>query len=742
MKFTNGYWLTRPEFTAESAKQLFDFRKTARSLTAYLPTRPVENHGGTLNGALLTLELSSPAENVVRVRVCHHKGGLRETPAFPLADLSPCVSVSETENTLEFRTGSTRAVLDKSGPFRLRFYYGDALLTESAPGGLAWIQENAPMGYLVSRGKSYMREELALDVGELVYGLGERFTPFVKNGQTVDIRNEDGGTASEQAYKNVPFYVTNKGFGVFVNHPEAVSFEVASEKVSRVQFSVEGELLNYCIIGADNMKDALIRYTDLTGKPALPPAWSFGLWLSTSFVTSYDEETVMSFIDGMLSRGIPLDVFHFDCCWMEDYEWCNFAWNPKTFPNPRCMLENIHSRGVRVCVWINPYIGQKSPLFDEAMAGGYLLKRPDGSVFQWDLWQAGMGLVDFTNPAARDWYCEKLEALLDMGVDCFKTDFGERIPYDVQWFDGSDPARMHNFYSYLYNQTVFDLLERKRGKGEAVLFARSATAGCQKFPVHWGGDCTSQYTSMAESLRGGLSFALSGFGFWSHDIGGFEDGCEPDIYKRWTQFGLLSSHSRYHGSGQYKVPWLYGEEAVEVTREFTRLKLALMPYLYTQAVKTSVTGIPMMRPMVLEFPEEETCAYLDRQYMLGDSLLAAPVFRPDGKVRYYLPAGTWTDYFTGEQKEGGRWFEGQYDYRTLPLFVRENTILVTSEGHASACYDYTDGVTVRIFAMKADTLTQTVCGPSGSAAARITARKQNGGISVEAEGLTNWSCGG
>lgn len=291
----------------------------------------------------------------------------------------------------------------------------------------------------------------------------------------------------------------------------------------------------------------LTTYTAVAGRPALPPAWSFGLWLSTSFVTNYDEATVMAFIDGMLERGIPLEVFHFDCCWMAEYEWCSFIWDKKTFPDPEGLIQKIHKKGIKTCVWINPYLAQKSPLFDECMEHGYLLCRSDGSVWQWDMWQAGMGALDFTNPDAVAWYQAKLETLLDMGVDCFKTDFGERIPTDVVYYSGADPERMHNYYTLLYNRAVFDVLEKRRGKGEAVLFARSATVGGQRMPVHWGGDCTSRYTSMAESLRGGLSLSMCGFGFWSHDIGGFEDGCNPDLYKRWTQFGLLSSHSR--------LPW-------------------------------------------------------------------------------------------------------------------------------------------------------------------------------------------
>lgn len=730
MKFTNGYWMTREGYTVESAKQLYDYRWDGKKLTLYLACRPIENHGQTLNGAMITAEITAPQQDIFCLYAYHHKGSRKRAPVFGVMEQETAMELTETPEYLALTSGKTRVIIDRSVPVRIRYEYDGQELTESSLGGLAWIS---------GEGRQYMREELALDVGETVYGLGERFTAFEKNGQSVDIWNEDGGTCSEQTYKNIPFYLTTKGYGVFIAHPERVSYEVASEKVNRVQFSVEGEELRYYLIGGASMKEALTRYTSLTGKPALPPAWSFGLWLSTSFVTSYDEETVMKFIDGMLERDIPLEVFHFDCCWMADYEWCNFTWNPLTFPDPQNMLAAIHERGVKVCVWINPYIGQKSPLFDEGMEKGYLLKRPDGSVWQWDMWQAGMGIVDLTNSEAKAWYQSKLAALLDMGVDCFKTDFGERIPTDVCWYDGSDPQKMHNYYSYLYNQTVFDLLERKRGKKEAVLFARSATVGGQKYPVHWGGDCTSRYTSMAESLRGGLSFALSGFGFWSHDIGGFEDGCEPDIYKRWTQFGLLSSHSRYHGSGQYKVPWLYGEESVSVTQQFTRLKLSLMPYLYSMAVEASETGIPMMRPMVLEFPEDETCVHLDRQYMLGDSLLVAPVFRKDGKVRYYLPEGRWTYWFSGEIREGGRWYEETYDYHSMPLFVRENRIVVTSEGHPSASYDYTRDVTVRVYGLREDgEIRRKLYQNDGTLAGEIVAVRKNGGLTMEAPFLHHY----
>ena len=413
------------------------------------------------------------------------------------------------------------------------------------------------------------------------------------------------------------------------------------------------------------------KYTALTGRPALPPEWSFGLWLTTSFSTDYDEETVNKFVDGFEERNIPLQVFHFDCFWMKGFEWCNFIWDKAMFPDPAGMLDRLHKRGLKICVWINPYIAQKSPLFLEGKEKGYLLRQEDEKVWQWDMWQAGMAIVDFTNPDACKWYQSKLKALLDMGVDCFKTDFGERIPVDVKWFNGADPEKMHNYYTLLYNECVFDLLKKEKGEQEAVLFARSATVGGQKFPVHWGGDSTSQYISMAESLRGGLSLMDSGFAFWSHDIGGFEDEGSADLYKRWVAFGLLSSHSRLHGSSSYRVPWRYDEEACDVLRFFVNLKLKLMPYIMGLAKYAHETGIPVMRPMHMQFPEDDNCAYLDRQYMLGDKILVAPVFSEDGHQNFYLPEGKWVHLLTGEIAEGGKWHEGVYDYFSLPLYVRE-----------------------------------------------------------------------
>jgi alpha-D-xyloside xylohydrolase len=337
--------------------------------------------------------------------------------------------------------------------------------------------------------------------------------------------------------------------------------------------------------------------------------------------------------------------------------------------------------------------------------------------------------------AERDWYAGKLRGLLDMGVDSFKTDFGERVPTDVVWHDGSDPERMHNYYAHLYNRTVFELLEKERGNNEAVVFARSATAGGQQFPVHWGGDCFASFTAMAESLRGGLSLSLSGFGFWSHDIGGFEGTPDPAVFKRWLAFGLLSSHSRLHGNVSYRVPWAFGEEAVDVARKFTLLKHRLMPYLYGAAVEAHRTGVPVMRPMLLDFPDDPTCRVLDRQYMLGPDLLVAPVFSADGDVEFYLPEGTWTRLLTGERVEGGRWLRETHGFDSLPLFVRPGAVVPLGADDRRPDGDWTDGVTLLV-APGARDVTVTVPDHDGSPAAayRVRRNTDDGAVTVEVAG--------
>ena len=735
MKFNLGEWVTKPGVTTYNCEQIRQVKLSADGKEVYLFAVPYRADTRSMDGPAQEIVITSPQADMLRLQTVHFKGDRRKYPKFDIDDRKCTLTFTERDNEITVSSGNIRLVIQKRDPCSFTYYYGDRKLTN-----IGSRYGSAMLSFVSTPDGPYMRGQLQVDVGEKIYGLGERFTPFVKNGQVVETWNEDGGTSSDISYKSIPFYLSSRNYGVLVNESGPVSFEVCSEAVTKVQFSVPGQRLDFIVIGAPDRKGVLTRYTSLTGRPALPPAWTFGLWLTSSFTTSYDEKTVSSFVDGMADRNIPLSVFHFDCFWMRENEWCGFEWDKEMFPDVEGMLARMHQKGLKICVWINPYIGQKAAAFNEAAEKGYLLRKPNGDIWQWDMWQAGLAVVDFTNPEAVQWYKDHLRRLMRQGVDCFKTDFGERIPTDAVYYDGSDPQWMHNYYTYLYNKAVFEVIQEVKGKDEAVLFARSATVGGQKYPVHWGGDCDSTYVSMSESLRGGLSLCLSGFGFWSHDIGGFEGTAPADLYKRWLAFGLLSSHSRLHGSNSYRVPWLFGEEAVDVCRYFARLKNTLMPYLYTKALETHETGVPMMRAMMLEF-DDLGCEDCDRQYMLGDAILVAPVMREDGTVDYYLPKGTWTHLLSGETAVGGGWNHGQYDFFSLPVFVRENTILPVGAHADRTEYDYADGLTLRICCLaEGASARRTVCDIHGNIILTASAERTGNVITVRLTGKSDSVC--
>jgi alpha-D-xyloside xylohydrolase len=726
MKFTDGAWLPGKGVMGHLARRVTEHRVEAGQVVLYVLDRTATEGADSFEGVVLQVRISSPLADVMRVQVQHWAS----PPGLQGFDLdyglaAAGVKIVESEGRIELTSGRVTARVELK-QFRLEF-------VDNVKGETITSTEHGALGYMEVAGeRPRLMQRLKLGVGENLYGFGEQFTPFVKNGQSVKIWNEDGGTVSDQAYKTVPFYLSNKGYGVLVNSPGKVEFEVATERVQQVQFSVPAEALDYYVFQGPDPKAVLEKYTALSGRTPEVPAWTYGLWLSTSFTTKYDEKTVMEFVEGMAKREIPLSVFHFDCFWMKRRHWCNFLWDRDAFPDPEGMLRRLRARGLKVCVWINSYISGMSEIFEEGAAGGFFIRRKDGSVFQRDQWQPSMGIVDFTNPAAVAWYQGKLRKLLEMGVDCFKTDFGERIPVDdVQYHDGSDPALMHNYYPYLYNKAVFELLESFHGKGKAVVFARSATAGCQKFPLHWGGDCEATFESMAEDLRGGLSFCSSGAAFWSHDMGGFSGKADPAVYKRWAQLGLLSTHSRLHGSESYRVPWLFDEESVEVVRRFSKLKNRLVPYLLAGARDAAKHGWPLMRAMFVEFPGDPGCATLDRQYMLGGSLLVAPVFRPDGAVDYYLPAGEWTEVLTGKQVTGGGWRKGTYDFMHLPLLAREGTIVPMSDNEASPAWTGADGLTLAVFGAPVGTFI--AVGSDGTHAV-FTARREGSAVHLESNG--------
>ncbi|KAG5732816.1 Alpha-xylosidase [Termitomyces sp. T112] len=704
---------------AESLRNLMPFilkLQATSDETGYnlqVSTRPIRHRGDTLGGPVLSVRVYSPTQGVVGVKIDHfsHVEPFPNIPLFPNAKPIPDVSIKRDESKLSLSTGGLTAEITDN-PYTITFKspkrtltfagekhqglfdvpskwtLGSASNTSCLTNDPASNPNPAPLPPVVR----YINSELNISPGELIYGFG----------QTVKIWNQDGGTSSDQAYKCIPFYITNRNYGVFINHPGEVEVEVGSEKVSRVGVSVASSSLEYFLIYGESPLEILERYTRMTGRPALLPSWTYGLWLSTSFLTSYSSDTVSGFLQGMQERNCPVRVFHLDCFWMKQYEWCSFTFDPDNFPNPKRYLAEIKEKyGVKICAWINPYISQLSPIFQEGVKGGFFIKRTDGTPWQWDLWQPGLAVVDVTNPAARKWYINKLSALLDLGIDAFKTDFGERIPHaNVVFHDGSDPMRMHNTYAVTYNEMVFDLLQKRFGEGEAVLFARSSATGGQRFPVHWGGDCESTWEAMAEALRGAISLTLSGFGYASHDIGGFEGHPPPEIYQRWVAFGLFSSHSRLHGSSSYRVPWNYGEDAAKSMSRFVEAKHRLMPYLYDLSITANAKGHPLQRAMFLEFLDDRTTHYLDRQYMFGPSLLVAPVFVSQGEeVEYYIPAGRWTSLFHTERTvQGPVWVKEIVSLDELPVWVRPETVLCLGpQGTGRPDYDYSQGLEVQLY---------------------------------------------
>ncbi|RPB15513.1 hypothetical protein P167DRAFT_518728 [Morchella conica CCBAS932] len=712
VKFSKGMWHATPDTIIRWATESVKAEALPESIRTVASSRAINHRGDTLNNPTLTITASSPSDDILLLSSYHWKAQ-RSTAIGPRFELYPDglpervnpVTTAKTDDLLTLTTGElTTSINIRPKSFNVDFKAGNKLLTKLGWRSIGYVQKGTdahPNTELVDpdKGERWFTYQLQLGVGEKIYGLGERFGPFIKNGQTVELWHEDGGTSSELAYKNIPFYLSSAGYGIFIPTSAFVSYEIQSERTTRVNISVPGEALSMYLIYGPTPKDILSKYTLLTGRPALVPAWTFGLWLSTSFTTNYDEATVDSFLAGMKKREIPVGVFHYDCFWMRGFHWCDFEFDPLYFPDAKKQLKSLKDRGIKICVWINSYIAQESKIFDEGVEGGYFVKRPDGGVWQYDAWQAGMAFVDFTNPAACKWYQSKLADLVDLGVDVFKTDFGERIPTgNVVYHDGSDPELMHNYYTQLYNKTTFEILEKKLGPNNAALFARSATAGGQRFPVHWGGDPMSTYEAMAETLRGGLSLGLCGFGYWAHDIGGFEGKPDPGLFKRWIAFGCMSSHSRLHGSGSFRAPWLLDEsgQADRVLRHWVNFKLSIMPYLYEAAIKAHTHGHPMMRPMFAEFPEDPITWHLDTQYMLGDNVLVAPVFNDEGDVEFYVPKGKWYGLLDHKIREGPGYFKEKHDFFSMPVLLRPGSAVLMGNRVDIAEYDWEDGASLMV----------------------------------------------
>jgi alpha-D-xyloside xylohydrolase len=683
--------------------------------------------------AAARVAVSAVAPRVVRVRITAGPLPVVKTFSYVVGHSDPGRwSIDSTADGIPLRTEhlAVEASLD---PWRLTFRTADGLLlTHEVPDDVNFAgQRLGPRPGLQvetlphdpARRVLGVVEAMLLDPEDHFYGSGERFTRLDLVGRSLRIWNRNPyGARSDLAYKNLPVLVGSRGYGLFVDVPTAVRVDLGSASNRAYHVEADGEELDYYLI-AGTPKEILTAYTGLTGRPAVPPEWAFGLWASTAFVP-FTEASVLQQARRLRAEGIPCDVVNLDCFWQRAQMWCDFEWDTARVPDPARLLATLRREGFHSCLWINPYVSIQSALYREGAARGYFVRRPDGSVYHPIVWsqrtERGMGLcaiVDFTNPDAARWYRDKLEAQLALGAEAFKPDFAEEIPEDARFANGLTGREMHNPYPLLFQREVF---EATRAHAERVVaWSRSAAPGVQRYPGHWSGDPECTFVDLASTLRGGLAAAMSGLAYWSHDIGGFWGEPTPELFVRWAQLGLLSALSRYHGATP-RDPWRFGDEALAVFRRYARLRSRLVPYLVSYGWQASEDGVPLMRPMVLEFPDDPAAHAFDLQYCLGRELLVSPVVREDGRVITYLPRGRWTDWWSGALHEGPITLRRQVPLAELPLYVRDDSLVVLGPEREHVAQRPADPLTVEAFVTTEAAFT--LRGDAGTVALRCARR--------------------
>lgn len=644
------------------------------------------------------LRIEAYAEGIVRLRLGEESGpdyGLLAPPPPPVE-----INFASGSDGHRFEAGALAVEL-REHPLRARLLREHWPLLESTGdghihGGLrlpcfAVLDDPEPSASLVSFG---------LDSGETVYGLGEKYGPLNRRGQRVVSWNEDAwGVNAEASYKNIPFAWSPKGWGVFVHTPARVIHGVGYPEWSHRSYvlRVDEPALDIFLLAAPTPAGLLERFTLLTGRAPLPPRWSFGVWMSRAYYRTARE--ALQVAQALREQRIPCDILVLDGrAWLKVETRFAFEWDAERYPDPSAFVRDLKALDFRLCLWEYPYVSVRNPLFAELAEQGYLLRNEQGDpyVYEWDTEPFGSlltplpasGLIDFTNPEAYAWYRDAHRRLFEVGADAMKTDFGEQVPPDARAHNGDPGSRLHNVYPVLYNRCVYEATERY-APGGAVVWGRSGWTGSQRYPVQWGGDPQADWEGLAASIRGALSWGMSGGPFYSHDIGGFfGEQPDPELYVRWAQAGVMSAHTRFHGTTP-REPWHFGEDALRIVRAWLEWRYRLLPYLEACAIAAHETGLPVMRAMPLEYPHDPLAATFDEQYLFGPAMLVAPVVRLGGGVKVYLPPGEWFD-LSGEPLRvgphrngtmerqriaGGQVIEQVMALDRIPMYGREGALV-------------------------------------------------------------------
>jgi alpha-D-xyloside xylohydrolase len=592
--------------------------------------------------------------------------------------------------------------------------------------GAAQLDPILPFSF-IRRASDYSRSVAAvfsLAPGEKLFGCGESFTRLDKRGQKVVLwANDANGVETGRMYKPIPFFMSNRGYGMFVHTSAPATFDFgASFGDTNALLLGDDELDLFVFLGAP--KDILNEYTALTGKPSMPPLWSFGLWMSR--ITYFSEDETRAVAAKLRENRIPSDVIHLDTGWFE-HDWrCDYQFSKTRFQDPVKMIADLKRDGFHISLWQLPYFVPKNSLFPEIVSKGLAVKDGKGNLPYED------AVLDFTNPATVEWYQGKIASLLKMGVGAIKVDFGEAAPLNGIYANGRSGFYEHNLYPLRYNQAVADIT--RQVTGENIMWARSAWAGSQRYPLHWGGDSGAQDSSMAATLRGGLSFGLSGFTFWSHDIGGFAAKTPEELYRRWMPFGMLTSHSRCHGTPP-KEPWGYSAAFMDDFRRADELKYRLMPYVYAQAKDSSERGLPMLRALFIEYPGDPGSWQVEDEYLFGSDILVSPLMESGVSARdVYLPPGQWIDYQSGKVYAGG-WHNIAAGQIPVVMLVRDGAVVPHIKlAQSTAQMDWSN-IELVVFAASAQNAQGLVCLPADGSLRRVEAARRNGVFALAADPL-------